>query len=172
MPNPHFGDVRDEFPVKGIEKVTPAFVEKVKEIAARVHVEPLNLLAVMSFESGLNPKAVNKDSGATGLIQFLKSTAEGLGTTTAKLTEMTAEEQLPFVEKFFAGSKAKLKEHHTLEDTYMAVLFPSAIGKGPDHVLFRKPTKRYEQNSVLDVNKDGTVTVREAAAKVRARILA
>jgi hypothetical protein len=172
MPNPHFGDVRDDFPVKGIEKVTPEFVEKVKEIAARVHVEPLDLLAVMSFESGFNPKAVNQDSGATGLIQFLKSTATGLGTTTAKLKEMTAVEQLVFVEKFFAGSKARLKDHHTLEDTYMAVLFPAAIGKGPDHVLFKKPSKRFTQNSVLDGNKDGTVTVREAAAKVRARIIA
>src|SRR5215217_5214036 len=149
MPNPHFGDVRDEFPVKLIEKVTPEFVEKVKEIAGGVHVEPLNLLAVMSFESGFNPKAVNKDSGATGLIQFLKTTAKGLGTTTDKLKEMTAVEQLPFVEKFFAGSKAKLKEHHTLEDTYMAVLFPAAIGKGSDHVLFKKPSKRYAQNSGL-----------------------
>jgi len=172
MANPHFGDVRDDFPVKLIEKVTPEFVEKVKEIAGRVHVEPLNLLAVMSFESGFNPKAVNQDSGATGLIQFLKSTATGLGTTTAKLKEMTAVEQLAFVEKYFAQFKQKLAQHHTLEDTYMAVLFPAAIGKGPDHVLFRKPSKQYTQNSGLDGNKDGTVTVREAAAKVRARIIA
>jgi peptidoglycan hydrolase-like protein with peptidoglycan-binding domain len=50
----------------------------------------------------------------------------------------------------------------------MAVLYPSAIGKGPDHVLFSKGTKEYKQNAGLDIDKDGHVTVHDAAHKVRA----
>ncbi len=35
----------------------------------------------MMAESGLNPKVVNRTTGATGLIQFIPKTALGLGTT-------------------------------------------------------------------------------------------
>ena len=38
------------------------------------------LVACMMFESGLNPQAVNKVSGAVGLIQFIKPTYTALGT--------------------------------------------------------------------------------------------
>ena len=163
-------DPRDEFPVKLIEKTTPEFIERVKEMCARVNLLPLNVLAVMSFESGFNPAAVNKFTRATGLIQFLPSTAKLLGTTVEALAKMSALEQLPTVERYFAAHKSKFKKSNTLEDTYMSVLFPAAIGKGAGHVLFRKPEQRYTQNKVLDVNNDGVVTVGEATAKVRARI--
>ena len=39
------------------------------------------LVACMMFESGLNPQAVNKVSGAVGLIQFIKPTYTALGYT-------------------------------------------------------------------------------------------
>ncbi|HEX8905679.1 MAG TPA: transglycosylase SLT domain-containing protein, partial [Longimicrobiaceae bacterium] len=146
-----FGDIRDDFPVDHIERVTPEFVQEVVEMGGRLNLEPLHLLAIMSFESGLKPDAVNPQSKATGLIQFLRSTAKDLGTTTAALKEMSAVEQLEFVEKYFKQFKKKFATHNTLEDAYMAVLFPAAIGKGADHVLFRKGTTAYEQNKGLDI---------------------
>lgn len=166
-----FGDARDEFAnVQGIEKVTGEFVERVKEIAAKLGLQPIDLLAVMSFESGFSPSVKSKASSATGLIQFLESTANDLGTTTAKLAKMTAVEQLAFVEKYLRQFEKQLAGHPSLEDTYMAVLAPAAIGKGPGHVLFRKGTSAYAANRGLDANGDGTITVAEAAARVRARI--
>jgi hypothetical protein len=58
-------------------------------------------MAAMAFETGetFSPSIKNKASGATGLIQFMRSTAKGSGTTTAALAEMTAVDQLDFVEK-------------------------------------------------------------------------
>jgi hypothetical protein len=50
----------------------------------------------------------------------------------------------------------------------MAVLFPKAVGKGSDFVLFKKPSIQFTQNRGLDINGDGVITVREAAQKVRA----
>lgn len=149
--------------------VSAAFCEKVIGIAARLGVDPNFLMAVMAFESGgtFSPSVKNKLSGATGLIQFMPKTAVGLGTSLAELAQMSAEEQLDFVERHFRPFRGRLK---TLEDTYMAVLWPAAVGKPNDHVLFRQGSKAYEQNRGLDVNRDGLITKAEAAGKVRAKL--
>lgn len=156
--------------VKGIENVDQDFKDKVMQIAGNLKVNPNFLMAVMSFETGgtFNPKTKNAaGSGATGLIQFMPPTAKGLGTSIQALEKMSAIEQLDYVAKHFAPFKNKLK---TLEDTYMAVLYPAAVGKGSDFVLFKKGTKAYTQNRGLDINNSGEITVGEAAAKVRARL--
>src|SRR5688572_12171545 len=155
--------------VPGIENTTEEFRNKVVEIAENLKMDPNFLMAIMSFETGatFSPKVKNAQSGATGLIQFMKKTAEGLGTTIAKLAKMSAEDQLDFVEAHFKPFKGKLK---TIEDAYMAVLYPKAVGKGRDFVLFKKGTVNYKQNSGLDLNGDGEITVAEAAHKVAIRL--
>jgi hypothetical protein len=55
----------------------------------------------------------------------------------------------------------------TLEDLYMQILWPRAVGKPLDYVLFSSPSTAYKQNKGLDANKDGNITKDEAAAKVR-----
>jgi len=157
-------------PVPGLEKTSDAFKTKVIQIASDLKVNPNFLTAVMSFESGesFSPSVKNAaGSGAVGLIQFMPATAKGLGTTTAALAAMTAEEQLDFVAKYFKQFKKPLL---TIEDVYMAVLMPSAIGKGSDFVLFRKPSTAYNQNKGLDINQDGEITVGEAADRVRKKL--
>jgi hypothetical protein len=160
----------NNFRVIGIENTSQAFRDEVVKIAERIDANPLFLLAVMSFETGgkFSPSIRNPASGATGLIQFMPATAKSLGTTTAALAGMSAVAQLAFVEKYFKQFKKPLK---TLEDTYMAVLFPVAMGQGSSFVLFKKKSISYEQNKGLDINKDGFVTAGEATAKVRSRIL-
>ncbi|MGI8786869.1 MAG: peptidoglycan-binding protein [Pyrinomonadaceae bacterium] len=155
--------------VPGIENTSAAFRKKVLEIADRILIDPNFLMAIMSFESGatFSPSVKNKASGATGLIQFMPATAIGLGTTIAALEKMSAEDQLDFVEKHFAPHKGKLL---SIEDAYMAVLYPKGIGKGRDFVLFEKGSKQYKQNSGLDVNGDGVITVGEACKKVSERL--
>lgn len=151
-------------------KLVPGFKGEVITLSAELGCDPSHLMAAMAFETGetFSPSIKNKLSGATGLIQFMPKTAQGLGTTTDDLAQMTAVEQLAFVRKHFLPFKGKL---HTLPDVYMTILFPVAVGKPAAHVLFSKPSKRYEQNSGLDANKDGTVTKEEAAAKVQAKLV-
>ena len=48
-------------------------------LAARLGVATSWLVDLIQFESGWDPKARNPISGARGLIQFLHSTAKGLG---------------------------------------------------------------------------------------------
>jgi peptidoglycan hydrolase-like protein with peptidoglycan-binding domain len=156
--------------VPGIERVSQEFKEKVMQIAANLRVNPNFLMAIMSFETGgtFSPSVENAaGSGAVGLIQFMPATARGLGTTTKALKEMSAEEQLDFVASYFAPFKNRLT---TIEDAYMAVLFPAAVGKGVGHILFTRGTRAYRQNGGLDIDQDGVITVGEAASKVRERL--
>lgn len=90
-----------------------------------------------------------------------------MGTTTQKLASMTAEEQLDWVYKYFKPYKAKL---NSLEDVYMAVLYPRAAGKSQEYTLFSSG-KAYSQNRGLDANKDGRITKAEAAGKVREKLM-
>ena len=158
------------------KKVSAEFKKKVIDIATSLGIGADELMAVMAFESGetFSPSIANgAGSGAVGLIQFMPSTATGLGTSTEELKKMSAEKQRDYVAKYFAPHKNKLS---TLEDIYMAVLYPAAVGKPNDYVLFDKDSekawikKAYTQNKGLDSNKDGKITKAEAAAMVRAKL--
>jgi LysM repeat protein len=150
-------------------KVSATFKAKVIQICGKLGVDPNYLMAAMAFESAetFSPSVKNAQSGATGLIQFMPSTAHKLGTSTGALGGMTAEDQLEYVEKYFQPHTNKLT---TLEDVYMAILWPAAIGKPNSEVLFSKPSIAYTQNAGLDANKDGKITKEEAAARVRAKL--
>jgi N-acetyl-anhydromuramyl-L-alanine amidase AmpD len=148
-------------------KVSAKFKEKVIQIAAELKTNPDFLMAAMAFESGesFSPSVPNEaGSGAVGLIQFMPSTAKSLGTSTAALKKMSAVEQLDYVKKYMQPYKGKLSQ---VDDVYMAILFPAAVGKPAGFALFTKGTTAYTQNAGLDANKDGKVTKAEAAGKVR-----
>ena len=158
-------------------RVSPLFRERVWWIGddlTRVQGAPFDaskLMACIAWETGEKFTASVKNmagSGATGLIQFMPDTAEDLGTTTAKLARMTAEDQLNYVYKYFRRIIKARGPVTSLEDMYMAILLPSAVGKPSTHPLFTKGVA-YRQNAGLDSNKDGTVTKYEAAAHVRAK---
>ena len=150
-----------------------SFKDSVSATAKRLGISEDDLYAVMAFETGgtFDPAEKNKaGSGATGLIQFMPETAKGLGTTTDELAKMTRTEQMKYVEKFLSDKGISGKG---LSDVYMAVLFPAAVGKPDDFVLFGKGAidgytgKAYEQNRGLDANNDGSITKAEASAKVQ-----
>lgn len=131
-----------------------------------------NLMACIAWESGETFSSSVKNmagSGATGLIQFMPSTAKDLGTTTSRLAQMTAEDQLNFVYKYFVKIIKARGPVVSLEDTYMAILLPSAVGKPNSHPLFTGGVA-YRQNAGLDSNKDGKVTKFEAASHVREKL--
>ena len=111
-------------------------------------------------------------TGNCGLIQFMPTTAIALGTTSEKLKKMSVLEQLDYVEKYFKPYARKIK---TLSDLYMAILWPAAIGKSSDFVLFdksdKKYPKRYIQNRGLDFNKDGKITLGETCKKIEEKLV-
>lgn len=144
------------------------FLASVEELSSKYDIEPEILLAVMDFETGgsFNPAQKNAaGSSGTGLIQFMAKTAKGLGTSVEKLANLDRLGQMKYVEKYLDQFANKIKGGKA-QDVYMAVLFPKAIDKPDDYVLFREGTLAYRQNKGLDKSGDGTVTKAEAAAKV------
>ncbi|HEY0460702.1 MAG TPA: peptidoglycan-binding protein [Pyrinomonadaceae bacterium] len=154
--------------VRGNRFVTAEFLSEVENTAQRIGTRPEYLLAVMSFETGgtFDP-AKRNGIGATGLIQFLVPTAEGLGTSTAALARMSSVEQLRYVEKYFDQPNFRGRLG-SLEGLYTAVLSGRAR-QNSDDVLFRQGTSAYRQNP-LDWNNDGQITAGEAITPVAARM--
>jgi hypothetical protein len=154
------------------------FQSGVTDMAKRMGVSEDYLYAVMSFETGGSFDPAQKNmagSGATGLIQFMPETAQGLGTSTSELAGMNRTEQLKYVEKYLKN--AGVKKGASLSDMYMAVLLPAAVGKSDDFVLFGEGgayggSRAYSQNKGLDANRDGRITKGEATAKVRGHLSA
>ncbi|MHB0774287.1 hypothetical protein [Halomonas sp. WWR20] len=128
------------------------------------------LMACIAFESGrtFSPSVRNTaGSGATGLIQFMPTTARGLGTTTDDLAGMTAIRQLDYVQDYFTPYYCRI---FTLSDMYMAILLPKYVGEPRGSILFSGGIA-YRQNAGLDVNDDGRVTKDEASTKVQAMLI-
>lgn len=149
------------------KKVSDTFKDRVRWIAQELDFDPNWIMACMAFESAETFSSSIKNaagSGAVGLIQFMPSTAKGLGTTPVTLASMTPEDQLKFVYKYFEPYRGRL---NSLEDLYMAILWPKAVGKPLDYQLFIKGGVTYRQNAGLDRDKDGVITKAEAANKVR-----
>lgn len=127
------------------------------------------LMACIAFETAetFNPSIQNRaGSGATGLIQFLPSTAKGLGTTTDKLKFMGDVEQLSYVRDYL---KPYYQRINSLSDMYMAILAPIAVGRSDDKPLYSSGAA-YRMNAPLDINNDGVITKGEASRFVTAKL--
>jgi LysM repeat protein len=151
------------------DQVSPEFAQKIVEIAERLGVNPNHLMAVIHFETAgtFSPSIQNPMTHATGLIQFLRSTAVELGTSIDDLAKMSAERQLDFVESYLMKYAGRM---NSVEDTYMAVFYPIAMGRPSDSVLFNQDSRAYRQNAALDRNHDNRITKAEAAAGIHERI--
>ncbi len=151
------------------EHVSQTFRDRVAWAADELRVDVGWLMAVMAFETGrtFRPDIRNAaGSGAVGLIQFMPTTAAALGTSAAALAGMSAEDQLRYVYRYLQPYTGRLA---SLADLYMAILWPAAIGKASDYVLFdeRRHPKAYSQNAGLDADDSSTVTKAEAVARVQ-----
>ncbi len=157
-------------PAKIKAELGPEFLKKVKQIAKNLNCNYKDLLAVMNSESGLNSKAVNPNGGATGLIQFMPSTAAELGTTTEALKNMSPTEQLDYVEKYYLKNK-KIAGFNTNEkldagDLYALTFLPARAKR---ETLTVNTESYYRWNKGLDINGDGKISKTELAQRVACR---
>ncbi|WP_449416040.1 transglycosylase SLT domain-containing protein [Phormidium nigroviride] len=148
-------------------KKSAEFLNKTVAIAKELGANPNHLMAIMQFESGLKADEVNRLSGATGLIQFMPSTARNLGTSTSALAAMGEVQQLDYVAKYLMPYKGQL---NTIGDFYCSVLWPACVGKSDSYVLFTAGTIQYRQNNGFDRNRDGIITKAEITQLVKERL--
>ena len=147
----------------------PEFLAKVKKVAQNIKCDYRDLLAIMNHESGINAHVKCRIPGqsASGLIQIVETSANAIGTTTAKLRAMSPIEQLDYVEKYFKMAKktSGFADNQQLSagDLY-ALGFGASIAK--KDVLAVKGQKEYTLNAACDVNKDGKITKSDLASLV------
>lgn len=156
------------------EKHGNQFINRVKEIGKKVGLDYKLILATMYHESGIDEKAQNPNSKATGLIQFMPSTARALGTNVNELKNMSPMEQLDYVEDFYVGHKnaGLIQKVKSVEDTYFLVFYPYAVGKPDDFVLGSEVSNDRvkliaQQNSGFDKENKGYITVGDVKKFIR-----
>ena len=139
------------------------FQTELNNVSSRLGINPNDLLTVMAAESELGrlspdeaARNRNPRSSATGLIQFMESTARGLGTTTAELGRMTAAQQMQYVERYFRS--VGLPRGADAATIYAYVFLPGRA-RSPDGVLTRRGESYYNANPNLDANGDGVITI-------------
>jgi hypothetical protein len=145
----------------------PEFLPELQRVAARLETRPEWLLNVMACESSFVASARNPlpRQTASGLLQIIRQTAAGLGTTTTAIRRMNPVEQLRLVEKYFAPFEGRL---NSLADVYLAVFRGFIVDGGPETVvapLSASPKERqaYSLNKGLDLNGDRRITKDELA---------
>ena len=145
----------------------PEFLPELQRVAARLETRPAWLLNVMACESSFVASARNPLPGqtASGLLQIIKQTAIGLGTTTAAIRRMNPIEQLQIVEKYFAPFKGHL---NSLANVYLAVFRGLIVNGGPETVVAPlnasyKERQAYSLNKGLDLDGDRQITKDELA---------
>ena len=131
------------------------------------------LLTVIENESNFNPKAKNKKSTATGLIQFMKDTSDDLGVDHGSLIKMNELEQLDVVDKYFK------RNHRKGSHPYLTVALPVAARFEPNEIItadsliekgLYKDKTREEVKAIVDRwKKDNPVWVNQDTNELSAQ---
>jgi hypothetical protein len=99
--------------------------QSLESVSRLLNINPVKLSALIDFESQWNPKAVNKITGAIGLIQFMPKTLKSMGFASPAqfiAQNNTIEKQLKYVYLY-------LKEYMPLDTDkklFMSVFYPIA----------------------------------------------
>lgn len=135
---------------------------------------------IETFSPSIVPKNKKGEliSSAIGLIQFMELTRQalnkryGANLTKADYAAMTVEQQLEWVWKYYKMIMTDLKVNSldSIEDVYMVIHWPAAVGKPLAQTMYAKGSPAYLANNGLDLNHDGLITKAEAGALVRAKL--
>lgn len=114
-------------------------IDKFEKTAKNIGIPPEWFANLVNHESAgtFNTSIQNPSSSATGLIQFIPSTAADFGTSVDELKQMSFNQQLDYVSRYLKRTlKAKkatqpdglAKTSLTQPDFFMVVFYPAAIG--------------------------------------------
>lgn len=156
------------------------FFPRLAEVSDHLECQPLHLCSVMKSEADVratawndNPKSLppEKRWNASGLIQFMPATLIGLGWTTghAAFRQLSATEQLDYVQKYFSPHRGLLVSIGAIYTaTFLPALLPHA--GDPDFVLTAKDGPlgwAYAPNAAFDVDHNYAITVGELESAVK-----
>lgn len=143
------------------------FATEVKQVAKTLGVPPEWLMAVMYSESKFDASATNKNNGATGLIQWKPSDLERMGLTAERVRNLNYKDQLKLVEKYYRSVKKEHKPFENLTEFYLGAFYPDALGEDYCYSLYKQNETGYKTYALLDINKDGQITVKDIDEKLK-----
>lgn len=163
-------DMKRDLPAVERRSLSEKDRQNIRTLAGRFNIEPEHLKAIISFETAgtFNPAIRNPRSGAVGLIQFTRRSADQLGVTPDELAAMSFSDKLNYVEQYLASTRLVQLDRPGLSDVYMAVFAPSLIGAPDTTPVYRKEVdgQKYAQNAEIDLDNDGFITKHEAMLAV------
>lgn len=111
-------------------------------------------MRVIKGESSFNPVAQHPKSKATGLFQFIPSTAEMLGTDVNSIKQMSPAEQVRLYDKYLDRFGYK-------GDNALGIMqgAPAYANRSANTVVYRTGTKAWEQNPGWRDGSGGPITV-------------
>ena len=144
-------------PRQGDSRNDSGFISGVEKLAREVGVSGEDIMTVIGIETAgtFDPAIKNPKGSATGFIQFIDSTAKGLGTTPRDLAKMSPADQLQFVGKYFENKKANIDG---VGDLYLAVAAPAFLGRADDTIVYKEGSQAWLDNAGWR-DKDGLITV-------------
>ena len=127
------------------------FLNEIIALASDLSVAPEDLMFVIWFETAktFSPSIQSKFTKATGLLQFMPSTAIWLGTTIDELKKMTNIQQMEYVRMYLLPFKGRYKDY---VDLYCSIFWPAAVGKPDTFRITHDLVAR--QNPIFDINRD------------------
>lgn len=168
------------------------FYKKLIKICEKPKVKPEDVLLIMTLESGLKPSSVNKDGGASGLMQFMPDSLKRIYKYNPKdykdkeFKDISGLEQLDIVEKHL-NNLSRGRGFKSAAQLYIGNFFPIALftsgvqAMNPSAVIVEQnpQTQKYKQvaidyekkaynsNKGLDYDKDGKITYGDIDAKMK-----
>ena len=157
------GDAGNQAAVGGIKGFTPDRAKSIQAVAQRIGVDPNDLAAIISFETGgtFSPGARNPKSSGTGLIQKMGdgATKRGnyndgkyYGMSRDQFSALPFDDQMQYVERYFKERGFDGSRKRDVADAYTAV-----TGYG-----YRKGTPEYDLNPRWDTNNNHIIEKGEA----------
>jgi hypothetical protein len=147
-----------------VTDLSPGFFTELRAMCARLGCDPFDMLRVMCSESTVDAAAANPTSDASGLIQIMPFNLASVGWTgtPAAFRQLSAEAQLPFVERYFEPWKQFGLQN--VNRLYQVVFLPGTMSRGSaDSTVICERNgflaKAYKANASVDQGNKGFITV-------------
>jgi hypothetical protein len=157
-----------------VNELSPGFFSGLRAMCARLGCDPFDMLRVMCAESSVSASAENAASGASGLIQLMPFNLPSVGWagTPQAFRQLSAEAQLPYVERYFEPWKSYGLT--SVNRLYQAVFLPGTLSRGSSDgtVICERNgflSDAYAANASVDTGNKGYITVGDLRAAVYRR---
>jgi hypothetical protein len=131
----------------------PAFQEKLDEMIRKYPgLTKDEIYRVIQGESGFDSAIVNRSTGATGLFQFIPSTANELGYTTAQIQSMTPAQQLAVYDRYLSRWNYQGGQLGIMQAA------PAFANRSPDTEVYSRGSRAWSLNPGWR-GPDGRITV-------------